>query len=67
MMTREGKKNIKPNPTENNPKFFKLRRTTPDFTKFYTNCERYSKQKMRANLPHFIKISVRIHLHATMC
>lgn len=51
---------------ENNPKFFKLTRTTPDFTKFYTNCERDGKQKMRANLTHFIKISVSVHLHATV-
>lgn len=30
---------------ENNPKLFKLTRTTPDFTKFYTNCERDGKQR----------------------
>lgn len=52
---------------ENNPKFFKLTKTTPDFTKLYINCEREGKQKMRANLTHFIKISANIHLHATMC
>lgn len=51
---------------ENNPEFFNCTRMSPDFTKFYTICERYGK-KMRANWTHFIKISLCIHLHATMC
>lgn len=64
----EREENTKPMLTEkNHPKFFNCTKTIPDFTKFDINCERYGKQKMRANLTRSLMISISIHLNGTTC